>query len=124
VRGAASAKPSPTTTSLDALAEQALRANWREGEQRDGTPYGYTCPATLRYRHSGIGTPAFTRSRGGAGMTSRAYRALAEAARRDGLREYYDPRDGRGMAARGFGWSPLVGRAGRVAQRRRKSVVV
>jgi hypothetical protein len=55
VRGAASAKPSPTTTSrsvdLDALALSALRANWREGEHRDGTAYGYTCPATPRYRH-------------------------------------------------------------------------
>jgi glycogen debranching enzyme len=34
--------------------------------------------------------------------------AMADAARRDGLREYYDPRTGRGMAARGFGWSALV----------------
>jgi hypothetical protein len=33
---------------------------------------------------------------------------MADAARRDGLREYYDPRTGRGMAARGFGWSALV----------------
>ena len=55
MRGAASAKPSPTTTSpsasLDALAEGVLRTNWREGEHRDGTPYGFTCPATPRYRH-------------------------------------------------------------------------
>ncbi|MGZ8632576.1 MAG: MGH1-like glycoside hydrolase domain-containing protein, partial [Solirubrobacteraceae bacterium] len=28
-----------------------LRANWREGVHRDGTPYAYTCPATPRYRH-------------------------------------------------------------------------
>jgi hypothetical protein len=34
--------------------------------------------------------------------------SLTEAARRDGLREYYDPRTGRGLAANGFGWSALV----------------
>ena len=55
MRVAASANLSRTTTSpsasLDALAEEVLRANWREGEHRDGTPYGYTCPATPRYRH-------------------------------------------------------------------------
>jgi glycogen debranching enzyme len=34
--------------------------------------------------------------------------SLADAARRHGLREYYDPRTGRGLAARGFGWSALV----------------
>ena len=57
MRGAASAKPSPTTispdapTDLHALAGSVLRANWREGEHRDGTPYGYTCPSTPRYRH-------------------------------------------------------------------------
>jgi hypothetical protein len=53
VHGAASAKPSPTTTSpsLDAVAEGVLRANWREGVHGDGTPYAYTCPSTPRYRH-------------------------------------------------------------------------
>jgi glycogen debranching enzyme len=35
-------------------------------------------------------------------------RGLAAAALRHGLREYYDPRDGAGMAARGFGWSALL----------------
>jgi hypothetical protein len=34
--------------------------------------------------------------------------AMADAVRRDGLREYYDPRTGRGLAARGFSWSALV----------------
>jgi hypothetical protein len=34
--------------------------------------------------------------------------ALAGAALRHGLREYYDPLTGRGLAARGFGWSALV----------------
>jgi hypothetical protein len=34
--------------------------------------------------------------------------ALARAVARDGLREYYDPRTGRGLAARGFGWSALA----------------
>jgi glycogen debranching enzyme len=33
---------------------------------------------------------------------------LATAALYHGFREYYDPRDGRGLAARGFGWSTLV----------------
>jgi hypothetical protein len=29
-----------------------LRQNWREGQRRvDGVPYGFTCPATPRYRH-------------------------------------------------------------------------
>ncbi len=55
MRGVASARPSPTTTSssedLDALAAGVLHANWREGEHRDGTPYAFTCPATPRYRH-------------------------------------------------------------------------
>jgi glycogen debranching enzyme len=35
-------------------------------------------------------------------------RGHVAAALRDGLREYYDPRDGAGMAARGFGWSALL----------------
>jgi hypothetical protein len=56
VRDATSATPSPTTTSpsvasLDAQAEAVLRANWREGVHRDGTPYAFTCPSTPRYRH-------------------------------------------------------------------------
>ncbi len=34
--------------------------------------------------------------------------SLAEAALRDGFREYYDPRTGAGLAARGFGWSTLL----------------
>lgn len=33
---------------------------------------------------------------------------LAEAVAREGLREYYDPRTGRGLAARGFAWSALA----------------
>ena len=52
MHGAAPAKRSPTTTSRDgdlrALCERVLRANWGEGVHRDGTPYGYTCPATPR----------------------------------------------------------------------------
>jgi len=55
VPDATSARPSPTTTSpepsLDELVERTLRANWREGVHRDGTPYAYTCPSTPRYRH-------------------------------------------------------------------------
>jgi neutral trehalase len=33
---------------------------------------------------------------------------MAAAVARDGLREYYDPLTGRGLAARGFSWSALV----------------
>ena len=33
---------------------------------------------------------------------------MAAAVCRDGLREYYDPRTGGGLAARGFSWSALV----------------
>lgn len=33
---------------------------------------------------------------------------LVDAALRDGFREYYDPRTGRGLAAKGFGWSTLL----------------
>lgn len=33
---------------------------------------------------------------------------LVAAVEREGLREYYDPRDGRGYGARGFGWSALA----------------
>ena len=51
VRTAASATPSPTTTSLSEQAQAVLRANWREGVHRDGTPYAFTCPASPRYRH-------------------------------------------------------------------------
>jgi hypothetical protein len=39
-------------------------------------------------------------------------RRLAEgligAVAREGLREYYDPRDGKGLGARDFAWSALV----------------
>jgi glycogen debranching enzyme len=34
--------------------------------------------------------------------------SLAEAALREGFREYYDPRDGAGLAAKSFGWSTLL----------------
>jgi hypothetical protein len=34
--------------------------------------------------------------------------SLVGAIRREGLREYYDPRDGTGLAARDFGWSTLI----------------
>ncbi len=36
---------------LCARAEHVLRANWREGQRRDGVPYAFTCPAEPRYRH-------------------------------------------------------------------------
>ncbi len=35
-------------------------------------------------------------------------RRLAGAARREGLREYYDPRDGTGLGAQDFAWSALI----------------
>jgi glycogen debranching enzyme len=34
-----------------AEAERVLRANWREGRRRDGTPYAFTCPAPGKYVH-------------------------------------------------------------------------
>lgn len=35
-----------------AAAERVLRANWRQGHRAgDGVAYGFTCPATPRYRH-------------------------------------------------------------------------
>jgi hypothetical protein len=33
---------------------------------------------------------------------------LIGAVEREGLREYYDPRDGRGLGARDFAWSALI----------------
>ena len=39
---------------------------------------------------------------------SRLADALAGAVRRNGLREYYDPRDGTGLGARDFTWSGLI----------------
>ena len=38
----------------------------------------------------------------------RIAQGMADAVGRDGLREYYDPCTGRGLAARGFSWSALV----------------
>src|SRR4029450_3615393 len=35
-------------------------------------------------------------------------RALREAVLREGVREYYGPRDGRGLGAREFAWSTLL----------------
>jgi hypothetical protein len=52
---------------------------------------------TLGLRRLGYSTEAET-------MTRR----LAEVIAREGFREYYDPRDGHGMAARQFGWSTLI----------------
>jgi hypothetical protein len=39
---------------------------------------------------------------------SRMVEALAGAATREGFREYYDPRNGRGLGARDFAWSTLL----------------
>jgi len=41
-------------------------------------------------------------------QADRVVTTLAHAALRDGFREYYDPRDGSGLAAKGFGWSALL----------------
>jgi neutral trehalase len=46
------------------------------------------------------------------GAAARIATSLQDAARRDGLREYYDPCRGDGLAARGFGWSALVAELG------------
>ncbi len=35
-------------------------------------------------------------------------RAITETVSREGLREFYDPRDGRGMGAEEFAWSALA----------------
>ena len=39
---------------------------------------------------------------------ARLTEGLFGAVEREGLREYYDPRDGRGMGAKDFAWSALV----------------
>jgi hypothetical protein len=52
-------------------------------------------------------TPAL-RELGYGDEADRIATGLVRAALRGGLREYYDPRTGRGLAARGFGWSALV----------------
>ena len=48
--------------------------------------------------------------------------SLATAAARDGLREYYDPLTGRGLGARGFGWSTLLAELAAGAGASRSSV--
>jgi glycogen debranching enzyme len=48
------------------------------------------------------------RDLGYADDAARIARGMADAARRGGLREYYDPRTGQGLAARGFAMSALV----------------
>jgi glycogen debranching enzyme len=40
-----------TREAVRAGAERVLRAGWREGRRRDGTPYGFTCPAPRKYVH-------------------------------------------------------------------------
>jgi GH15 family glucan-1,4-alpha-glucosidase len=35
-------------------------------------------------------------------------RAITDTVSREGLREFYDPRDGRGMGAQDFAWSALA----------------
>jgi hypothetical protein len=36
---------------LNIPAEAVLRANWRQGTRRDGTPFAFTCPSPRRYKH-------------------------------------------------------------------------
>jgi hypothetical protein len=47
---------------------------------------------------------------------ARLARGLIGAAEREGLREYYDPRDGRGLGAKDFAWSALIVEMGGAAQ--------
>ena len=51
--------------------------------------------------------PALARL-GHADTTRRIATSLARAALAEGLREYYHPHTGRGLGARGFGWSAPV----------------
>ena len=39
---------------------------------------------------------------------ARLAKGLIGAVRREGLREYYDPRTGRGLGAKDFAWSALI----------------
>jgi hypothetical protein len=48
------------------------------------------------------------RELGHGGEADRIVGSLTAAAAHDGFREYYDPRTGRGLGARGFGWSTLL----------------
>jgi hypothetical protein len=48
------------------------------------------------------------RELGYVGEADRVVRSLVEAASAHGLREYYNPLDGRGLAARDFGMSTLL----------------
>ncbi len=48
------------------------------------------------------------RELGYADEANRIAGGLVDAVRRDGLREYYDPRSGQGLAARGFAMSALI----------------
>ena len=50
-RAPATAPRSPTTTCVEHRREAVLRANWREGVRRDGTPFAFTCPSPRRYKH-------------------------------------------------------------------------
>jgi glycogen debranching enzyme len=47
------------TAALTGAARELLGHNWREGRRRDGVHYGYTCPATPRYRHQWLWDSCF-----------------------------------------------------------------
>ncbi len=55
-----------------------------------------------------VGAPSGVGALGYGEEADRIVTGLGRAALRDGFREYYDPRDGEGLAARGFGWSTLL----------------
>ena len=64
-----------------------LRANWREGVRRDGTPFAFTCPSPRRYQHqwywdSCFHAIAWSHIDPGAGARGAAHAAARRARRR------------------------------------------
>ena len=92
-----------------AIARRSASRRWRWTSRRSG-------PASICGARGGgpswmnvawLLTPAL-RALGYDADADRIAAGMSEAVARDGLREYYDPRTGAGLAARGFSWSALV----------------